>query len=130
MGWWQRLVGSTPRVQPVSVNDDNFRSEVLRSELPVLVDFWSDGCAPCRQLESVILGLAATYEGRVKVCEANTAGVPRVGVRYEIMATPTVLYFHKGQLVERVVGFRGSLYHRELIDGELLAPPAPGPPGT
>ncbi len=121
MGLLKKLFGEKKVVQPVSLNDSNFEAEVLRSDRPVLVDVWSDTCAPCKQLEPVIMGIASDYEGRVKVAELHAGKAPQTLARLRVRGTPTVLYFDQGQEVERVVGFRGSLYHREFIDHELLA---------
>jgi thioredoxin-like negative regulator of GroEL len=92
--------------------------------LPVLVDDWSPLCGPCKQLEPVIMRLAGHYQGRIKVAEINASASPKTMQKLFITATPTVVYFKKGNEVERVEGFRGELYHREFIDNELLDPPA------
>lgn len=120
MGILSRLLKGTPKKQPVSVNDANFHAEVTRSELPVVLDFWGESCPPCKQLEPVIMALAAEFDGRVKVAECNVATAQKICARYNIMSTPTVLYIRGGEVVERVSGFRGSLYHREIIENELL----------
>ena len=114
MGWLQRLLGERPR--PVSLDDENFTAEVLREELPVLIDAWSPGCAPCKQLEPVILALRARYDGRIKVCELGTHAAPQTATRLQIRATPSVLYFRAGRELDRVVGFRSSLYHQQAIE--------------
>ncbi len=125
MGLWERLVGPrAPRVQPTHVDDASFAREVLRSDLPVVVDFWSPGCAPCRMLEPVIVDLATDYAGRVKVVELNAAEAGHTAARFGVMGTPTVLFFRRGREVERVVGFAGSRYLREIVDTELLDRPA------
>ena len=122
MGILSKLFGDKPpTVQPTHVTDSNFNQEVLASEIPVVVDFWSDGCPPCRQLEPIIMGLATDYAGRVKVCEVPVREARAVAAQYRIQGTPTVLYFAPGgKLVERVVGFRGRAYHQEVIDVALL----------
>ncbi len=124
MGLVARLFGPRrPKVQPTHLDDANFVSEVLRSELPVMVDVWSPGCAPCRMLEPIVMDLAAAYAGRVKIAELNAAEAGRIPARYGVMGTPTVLFFRGGREVERVVGFVGERYLREIIEEELLAPP-------
>lgn len=107
---------SVPAVQPTSLDDVNFKAEVLDEDGLVLVDVWSDNCPPCRQLEPVIMGLASKWAGRVKVAEMRAAGAPRTAAALRVRGTPTVIYFHRGAEVERVVGFRGSLYHNETIE--------------
>ncbi len=121
MGLLSRLFGPrAPRVQPAHVDDDTFAAEVLRSEVPVMLDVWSPGCGPCRMLEPIVMDLARAYQGRVKVAELNAAEAARTAARYGVMGTPTVLFFRGGREVERVVGFVGSRYLREVIDAELL----------
>lgn len=121
MGFLSKLFGpAEPEVWPVHVDDGNFKAEVTRSPIPVLLDVWGPGCAPCKQLEPVVLRLAKRYQGRVKVAEMNAAESPKTMARLAVMGTPTVLYFKNGHAVERVVGFRGELYHQEFIDQELL----------
>lgn len=127
MGWLQKLLsGPDPASLPVRVDDANFQAEVMGSELPVLIDFWSATCAPCRQLEPVILNLAKEFRGRIKVCEADVATAQRVCQKLGVQSTPTVVYLRRGVEVERVVGFRGSLYHKEIIEQDLLGPVVPG----
>lgn len=123
MGWLKKLLGAEPSgALPVSVNDDNFDAEVLGSELPVIVDVWSPTCAPCKQLEPVMMHLTRTYAGRVKVCEMNVVNGSRAAARFGVRGTPTVLYFDHGKEVERIVGFRSSLYHEEAIADVFGAP--------
>jgi thioredoxin 1 len=125
MGLLSKLFGpGKPRVQPTHLTDQNFVTEVVRSELPVVVDFWGPGCAPCRMLEPVIMDLASEYQGRVKVAELNAAEAGRTAARYGVMGTPTVLFFRRGREVERVVGFVGSRYLTEIVEAELLGAPA------
>jgi thioredoxin 1 len=115
MGLLSRLFGGAPKQAPIHLNDTNFQSEVLQSELPVLLDVWGPGCGPCKQLEPVIIDLAAQYAGRVKVCELNAAQAPRSAARLQIQGTPTVVYFQGGKELERISGFRSSLFHKQTI---------------
>jgi len=109
-----------PKVQPVRVDDENFIDEVLRSRQPVMLDVWSPGCGPCAQLEPIVMDLAAAYAGRVKVAEMNAAEAMEYTARLGVMGTPTVLFFAGGREVERVTGFVGSRYLRQVIDEDLL----------
>jgi thioredoxin-like negative regulator of GroEL len=120
MGWLRDLFKGKDRVQPLSVSDENFRDEVLGSDLPVLLDVWTPTCTHCQKLVPVVMDIARDYEGRLKVAEVNGAEAPRTMAALQVRGTPTVVYFHSGREVERVVGFRGSVYHRDLIDNELL----------
>ena len=117
MGLLDRIFSSgKPAVMPVHLNDDNFEAEVLRHDGLVLVDIWGPGCAPCKQLEPIIIRLAKDYAGRLKVAEINAAGAPRTMAKLGVRGTPTVLYYRNGKVVDQVVGFRGSLWHRQTID--------------
>jgi thioredoxin 1 len=115
MGILGKLLGLTPKKAPLSLNDANFESEVLRSELPVLLDVWGNSCGPCKQLEPIIMDLAAHYDGRVKVCELSAQHAPETAARLRIQATPTVLYFQHGVELERIHGFRSSLWHKQAV---------------
>jgi thioredoxin-like negative regulator of GroEL len=120
MSLLKKLFGLTPTKRPLSVNDTNFEREVLASTLPVLLDVWGASCGPCKQLEPVIMDLAAHYDGRVKVCELSAQAAPRVAALLKVQATPTVLYFYEGKELERIHGFRSSLFHKQSIQ-ELFA---------
>jgi thioredoxin-like negative regulator of GroEL len=110
------LFKGTPKKQPVHLDDASFEREVLKSSAPVIVDVWGARCAPCKQLEPIIMELAGAYDGRVKVCEVNAESAPRTMQRLGIQSTPTVLYFKAGRELDRVSGFRSSLYHKQAIE--------------
>lgn len=120
MSWIKKLFGIKNKVQPVSINDDNYESEILDSELPVLLDVWTPTCTHCHKLVPIIMNLATQYQDQLKVAEVNGAEALTVMSRLGVRGTPTVVYFHKGKEIERVVGFRGSLYHQDFIENELL----------
>lgn len=122
MGWLTRILGldSSGPGEVRTVNDENYKTEVLYSELPVLLDVWSEGCGPCKLLEPIVIELSKQYKGRLKVAEINAGTAPKTMRKLGISGTPTVLYFHKGRVVERVVGYRALHYHRDYLDNELL----------
>lgn len=125
MGILTMLFGrSTPKVQPVHVDDENFIQEVARSELPVVLDVWSPGCGPCQMMEPIVMDLAAAYQGKIRVAEMNAAEATEYTARLGVMGTPTVVFLRKGREVHRVTGFVGSRYLREVIEAELLGAPA------
>lgn len=128
MGWLGKLLGlETEPIEVVSVSDDNYKAVVLDSPVPVLLDVWSDGCGPCKMLEPVIIDLSKKYRGRVRVAEMNVANGPKTARKLGVTGTPTVLYFHQGRVVERVVGYRAGHYHQAYLDQELLPKAAPKP---
>jgi len=124
MGLLARLFGpSRPTVQPAHVDDRTFIEEVVRSDLPVVLDVWSPGCGPCQMLEPLIMDLASEYQGRVKVAELNATEAGLAAARLGVMGTPTVLFFRRGREVHRVVGYVGSRYLRDAVEAELLDAP-------
>ncbi len=104
----------------IQVNDANFEQEVLKSALPVLVDFWAPWCGPCRMIAPVIDELAREYDGKVKVCKLNTDESPDTAANYRISAIPTVLMFKGGKLVQELVGLQPKEELKKHLD-ELLA---------
>ena len=120
MGWLRSLFNIKEKVQPVAISDDNFKSEILESALPVLLDVWTPTCVHCHKLVPIVMDIATKYDGELKVAEVNGAEAPKTMAALNVRGTPTVVYFHEGHEVERVVGFKGSLYHKDFIDNELL----------
>jgi thioredoxin-like negative regulator of GroEL len=112
----ERIFGIAPKKLPTNVTDATFEREVLASPLPVLLDVWGPSCGPCKQLEPVIIDLTARYDGKLKVCELSAAASPHTAARLAIKATPTVLYFKGGAELERIHGFRSSLFHAQTIE--------------
>ena len=88
----------------IEFTDQNFETEALQADKPVLVDFWAPWCNPCRMVGPIIEELAGSYAEKVKVGKLNTDENPAVASRYGIMSIPTVLLFEKGQIVDRIVG--------------------------
>ncbi|OCR02237.1 thioredoxin [Oscillatoriales cyanobacterium USR001] len=86
------------------VTDSTFEQEVLKSEVPVLVDFWAPWCGPCRMVAPVVDEIAQQYEGQVKVVKVNTDENPNVASNYGIRSIPTLMIFKAGQKVDMVVG--------------------------
>ena len=109
------------------VTEMDFEDRVLMAsrEVPVVVDFWGPNCAPCKQMEPVLMQLAGEYDGRVKICELAAPKGPRTCARLGVRGTPTILYFKGGREVERVVGFRSSLYHEQAIEELFSIPKEP-----
>jgi thioredoxin 1 len=87
-----------------NVTDESFESEVLKADLPVLVDFWAPWCGPCKAVAPVVDDLSKEYEGRLKVVKLNTDENPKTAQAYTIRGIPSLYLFKKGQVVETVVG--------------------------
>lgn len=87
-----------------SISEREFEREVIRSELPVVVDFYADWCPPCRMVAPVMERLASEYEGRVKVVKVNVQNEPRLAQRYQVISIPTILFFKDGEPIDGVLG--------------------------
>lgn len=102
--------------RPIAVTDDDFADQVLRSETPVLVDFWAEWCGPCRALGPVIETLSGEYDGRVKVAKVDVDANQQVAMRYGIRSIPTVMVFDHGQVVDTFVGVRPRSDYAASLD--------------
>jgi thioredoxin 1 len=96
--------GSTIPVGVIEINDNSFESEVLKSALPVVVDFWADWCGPCRMMSPVVEKTAVQYQGRFKFCKINVDANPGMANRYQAMSIPMLLFFKNGQVIDKSVG--------------------------
>ncbi|MDP8257863.1 MAG: thioredoxin [Candidatus Aadella gelida] len=88
----------------ISVNDKNFEEEVLKSEIPVLVDFWAPWCGPCQMVGPVVEEIAKEYHGKLKVCKVNVDEAPSVASKYGVMSIPTLAVIKNGEVVDKVTG--------------------------
>ncbi len=104
----------------IQLTDASFDQEVIKSDLPVLVDFWAPWCGPCRMLGPVIDELAKEYAGKVKVCKLNTDEAQDVAGKYQISAIPTILLFKGGKLAQQLVGLQPKEELKKQLD-ELIA---------
>jgi thioredoxin 1 len=87
-----------------NVSDTTFEQEVLKADVPVLVDFWAPWCGPCKAVAPVVENLSKEYEGRLKVVKLNTDENPKTAQAYRITGIPSLYLFKSGQLVEQLVG--------------------------
>jgi len=88
----------------LNATGENFETEVLKSDLPVLVDFWAEWCGPCRMVGPVVDELAEELQGKLKVVKVNVDEAQDLAGSYQIMSIPTLLLFKGGQPVEQIVG--------------------------
>ncbi len=92
----------------LEVNQDTFENEVLKSEIPVLVDLWAPWCAPCLALTPIVDAIAAEFEGKLKVVKLNIDESPKVAQQYSIMSIPTLLIFNNGEVANQIIGLVGK----------------------
>jgi thioredoxin 1 len=103
----------------LTFSDSTFDTDVLSSDIPVLVDFWAEWCGPCRMMEPTIDGIATDYKDKVKVGKLNVDENGGTAMRYNIRGIPTLLLFKGGQIVEQRVGAVGKSDVQKLLDGHL-----------
>jgi thioredoxin 1 len=90
--------------KPISLTDEDFESEVLKAEGPVLVDFWAPWCGPCRMAGPVLDKIAEEYSGKVKVCKVNVEDQRQVAIDNGIMSIPTLNFYKDGEIVDQMTG--------------------------
>jgi len=91
-------------MKPVVVSSQNFESEVVKSEVPVLVDFWAAWCGPCKMIAPVVEELAKEYNGKLKVAKVDVDANQDVAMAFGIMSIPTLLIFNGGRVADQLVG--------------------------
>jgi thioredoxin 1 len=91
------------------VTDARFASDVLESDVPVLVDFWAPWCGPCRMAAPVLEKIAGLYEGKLKVCKVNVDDERETATQFGIMSIPTMLLFKNGGVVDQIAGITPNL---------------------
>lgn len=107
--------------KPQAVTEQTFESEVLRADLPVLVDFWAEWCGPCRMVAPIVEELAGEYAGRLKVTKVDVDDNQHIAMRYSIMSIPTLGVFKGGEMIERIVGYMPKQELKRRVEGALQA---------
>jgi len=105
--------------EPISVDEQSFEEAVIKSQLPVLVDFWASWCGPCTAVAPIVKELAGDYEGRVSFAKVNVDENPRIAANYGIQAIPTLLIFNEGKPVRQAVGLQPKKELQKLLDDVL-----------
>jgi len=108
-------------VNTQTFTDATWDSEVLNSEVPVLVDFWAEWCGPCRMMSPTVDAIADAYAGRVKVGKLNVDDNGATGMRYNVRGIPTLLLFKGGKVVEQKVGAVGKSDLQKMLDPHVGA---------
>lgn len=88
----------------VMVTDANFEEEVIKSDIPVLVDFWAEWCMPCKMIAPTLREIAEEMEGKLKIAKLNVDNAPQTAGQYGIRSIPTLLIFKSGSVAEQMIG--------------------------
>ena len=103
----------------ITFTDSNFDEEVLKSSLPVLVDFWGPSCGPCKALAPIIEELAKEIEGKLKIGKLNIEENPQTPGQFGVMSVPTLAFFKEGKVVKTLVGVQGKDAIKKVIEEVL-----------
>jgi thioredoxin 1 len=101
------------------LNTGNFDAEALKSELPVLVDFWAEWCGPCRMVAPTVAQLADEYQGKVKFCKLNVDQAREVASKYGIRSIPTLMLFKAGNVKDTIIGAQPKENLKAFLDKNI-----------
>ena len=90
--------------KPIEVTDDTFEEKVLKSSIPVIVDFWAEWCPPCKMIAPFLREIAEEYDGRVSVCKVDVDNNQETAKKYRIQSIPTLLFVSQGEIRDQVIG--------------------------
>ena len=105
--------------KPVEIEEAKFEDAVLKSETPVMVDFWAPWCGPCKMVAPVVEELAEDYDGKVDFVKINVDDSPQIASQYGIMSIPTLMVFKDGKPVANIIGFRPKDELKKSLDEAL-----------
>ncbi len=103
----------------IHFTDSNFDTEVLKSDVPVLVDFWAPWCGPCQMVGPIVEELATQYAGQLKVGKLNVDENQRVAMEYKVRGIPTIILFKNGKAADQVVGARPKAQLEQFVQAHL-----------
>ena len=106
-------------MKAVEITDQNFQTEVLSSNIPVLIDFWAVWCGPCKIIAPIMEELVDDYANRVKIGKLDVDSNPQVAMQYGIRSIPTILVFKDGSVVEQIVGAVPKKHITQKLDAHI-----------
>ncbi len=106
-------------MKPITFTDDNFETEVLKSDKPVLVDFWAVWCGPCKMIAPIVEELAGEYEGKAKVGKLDVDNNQESAIKYGVRSIPTVLIFKGGKVVDTIIGAVPKVQLKQKLEAAM-----------
>jgi len=103
----------------ITVTDANFEKEVIKSDIPVLVDFWAEWCMPCKMVTPILKEIAEEMEGKIKIAKLNVDNSPQSAGQYGIRSIPSLLIFKSGSVVEQIIGALPKNTIQQKIDNVI-----------
>ena len=100
----------------IEINEKNFEQEVLKSDIPVLIDFWASWCGPCKMVAPTVAEISEEYAGKVKVGKLNVDDNPLLASKYGVMSIPTLMLIKGGQVADQLIGAQGKAQINAMID--------------
>lgn len=107
----------------IELSESSFETEVLRADLPVVVDFYAPWCGPCKMLSPLLEQLAAEFQGRIKFTKANVDNTPELAGRYQVTGVPTLALFRSGEVADTMVGFASPKALKSWLEGAATVTP-------
>lgn len=108
-------------MHPIEITDGNFEQEVLKSEMPVLLDFWAVWCGPCKMIAPFVAEISDEYEGKIKVGKVDVDSNPQISMQYGIRSIPTLLIFKDGKVADQIIGAVAKKSITSKLDMQLQA---------
>jgi thioredoxin 1 len=103
----------------IEISDKDFEQQVLKSSLPVVVDFWAPWCGPCRMIGPIVEKLSEEFKGKLKFCKVNVDENQQLASKYKVMSIPMLIFFKNGQLIEQSMGAVPEKTLRSKVQGLL-----------
>jgi thioredoxin 1 len=106
-------------MKPVTITDDNFATEVLQSDKPVLIDFWAVWCGPCKMIAPIVEELAVEYDTKVKIGKLDVDNNQQSAIKYGVRSIPTLLIFRNGKVADTIIGAVPKMHIKQKLDSVL-----------
>lgn len=106
-------------MKPITFTDDNFEQEVIKSDKPVVIDFWAEWCGPCKMIAPIIEELSDEFDGKVKIGKLDVDENQQTSIKYGVRSIPTVLFIKNGEVKDTIIGAMPKSAFVEKINGLL-----------